>query len=330
MTNQVDQLYVVNDQHPIVVKTSKGKNHYFTYTGVKGAERSDLIHEDQVMELKLTEAQKTPLKSVKVSLNTINDGAPILGGDYQVKILISQFQDIAEDSMYYKYGFVHVTSATAEAPAFYKAMLKSLIANFSREITKFFKFGLIAGETVTYYDTVKAVDAAGDDATGIVITEVAQDWNRGLMPKTGVNFTVTTDEIYHDGVAERWGDVAMLPATETDVITNGYDIADMEYFYHGERGDQYREFAAPQDRIPTKYLVDPEKEYDVINLHYYFVDSLGGAQKSEKDITIVVPTDATVKAATVAKSLAQALKLSSYKKIAAGGVLSVVDVPAAE
>ena len=58
----------------------------------------------------------------------------------------------------------------------------------------------------------------------------------------------------------------------------------------GERGDQYRMFAAPQDRIPTKLLIDPTQEYDVINIHYYFVDSLGGVQKSEKDITIVLPT----------------------------------------
>jgi hypothetical protein len=64
----------------------------------------------------------------------------------------------------------------------------------------------------------------------------------------------------------------------------------MEYFYMGERGDQYRMFAAPQDRINTKYLVDPEAEYDVVNIHYYFVDSLGGAQKSEKDIMIVIPS----------------------------------------
>jgi hypothetical protein len=108
------------------------------------------------------------------------------------------------------------------------------------------------------------------------------------MPKQGVNFSVYVDEVIVDGVEEKWGTVSKAVST-TRYITNGYTLADMEYFYMGDRGDQYRMFAAPQDRIPTKYLIDPEAEYDVVNIHYYFVDSLGGVQKSEKDIILVIP-----------------------------------------
>lgn len=324
MTNQVDQFYVVDDNHALTIDSTRKGDVYFTYAGAKGTLRSDLIVPGQVMDLKLTdaEAQATTLKEYVVTL-TSNAGAPIIGQDYQVKIAISQFQDLAEDSVYYKYGFVHVTSATNTLNTFMRAMAKSLIANFSREITKFFDFGVVVGNTVTICDTVADVDAVSGNVTAVVIRELAQDWNLGLMPKTGVNFIVYTDEILIDGVYETWGTAEARTSTAAvNSIANGYTIADMEYFYMGERGDQYRMFAQPQDRIPTKLLVNPELSYDVVNVHYYFVDSLGGAQKSEKDITIVVPTTATVTAASIANDLAEALGMSSYTHVETTGVSS--------
>jgi hypothetical protein len=308
MTNQVDQFYVVNSDHNITLKETKKGEVYFTYKGAKGLLRSDLIKPGQVTEVKLTPAakQRVALKDVVVTLADATYLIP--GEDYQVKIVISQFQDMAEDSLYYKYGFVHATAkGTPDASAFYKKMVESLCNNFSREITKFFEFGIkTADGEVMYTDYKVPATAADATATGIIIREVAQDWNLGLMPKTGVNFAVYTDEITVDGDTVIWGDVTST-LSETNVIKNGYAIADMEYFYMGERGDQYRMFARPQDRIPTKLLVNPEEEYDVINIHYYFVDSLGGAQKSEKDITLVIPTGNTVKAATVAATIVSAL-----------------------
>lgn len=56
----------------------------------------------------------------------------------------------------------------------------------------------------------------------------------------------------------------------------------------GERGDQYRNMGWP-NVIPTKYLVDPSKKYDVINIHYFYQGDGISVQKSEKDIQIVVP-----------------------------------------
>lgn len=268
MSNQVDQMYVLTSENTIQdVKTTKNGSVYFTYKGPKGMLRSDLIKPDQVMSATVTtaQAQRIPLHDVTV---TFDASKLVVGEDYQVKIVISQFQDMAEDSLYYKYGVAHCgKNDTAETMI--AKLAESLEKNFARELTKFFEF-----------------EATG---TTLVIRELAQDWNRGLMPKQGVNFSVYVDEVIVDGVEEKWGTVEKKAST-TRYITNGYTLADMEYFYMGERGDQYRMFAAPQDRIPTKYLINPEAEYDVVNIHYYFVDSLGGAQKSEKDIILVMPT----------------------------------------
>jgi hypothetical protein len=70
-------------------------------------------------------------------------------------------------------------------------------------------------------------------------------------------------------------------------------MADYEYFYMGERGDQYRMVGWP-DYVPTKYLVDPTKTYDTIALHFAYTGANHAVQMSEKDVTILVPSDATV------------------------------------
>jgi hypothetical protein len=54
----------------------------------------------------------------------------------------------------------------------------------------------------------------------------------------------------------------------------------------GERGDQYRNIGWP-NVIPTKYLVDPTKQYDTLEIHFAFTDTGVNSYRSEKDITIV-------------------------------------------
>ena len=78
-------------------------------------------------------------------------------------------------------------------------------------------------------------------------------------------------------------------ASGTNYIPNGQLTADLEYFCMGERGDQYRMIGWP-NYIPTKYLVDPSKEYDYLDVHYYFQGEGVRSDKSEKQITLVCET----------------------------------------
>lgn len=55
--------------------------------------------------------------------------------------------------------------------------------------------------------------------------------------------------------------------------------------------------------VPTKYLVDPTKEYDTIAIHFAYTGANHSVQMSEKDITILVPADATVGSGENAASL---------------------------
>ena len=47
------------------------------------------------------------------------------------------------------------------------------------------------------------------------------------------------------------------------------------------------------DYVPTQYMVDPSKEYDTVGIHFAYTGSNHAVQKSEKDVTFIIDTDAT-------------------------------------
>lgn len=127
---------------------------------------------------------------------------------------------------------------------------------------------------------------ANGTSTGIYIEEVEQPWKLGVFEKVPVYFEVFPDTVLADGDERIWGTVETT--TSEKVVYNGSKIADLEYFCMGARGDIYRNMGWPNS-IETQYLVDPSKQYNAINIHYYYVGSNEGAQKSEKDIVLVFP-----------------------------------------
>ena len=129
-----------------------------------------------------------------------------------------------------------------------------------------------------------AVQLAGGTTTGVVITEVEQDWKLGVLAQVPVYFSVHPTTILVGGVDEVWG--VATPQHSGVFVGNGKNIADLEYFCMGERGDQYRNIGWPHV-FETTYLVDPATEYSVLDIHYAYVGSNEGVQKSERDITLV-------------------------------------------
>jgi hypothetical protein len=309
-TNQVNQVYVANalkenvaaltDLGDIVVKATPDKSAiYFQHKGAGGIVRSDLIEVKNILWGKTTKAKDMArkLKVATVTLdNTVNGGNPIVGQDYILRIAFDGYVGISpEDSQYWKHGVVHITNGMT-ASDFYKQMALSLAKNMSREAVKLIKITLSDGAEVL--PNTKASDLAGS-YTNLVITEVEQDWILGTKQQKALTFNVVPTEIdVKEGdiyTPTKWGNVS---TSAGDPIKNGKLMADYEYFYMGERGDQYRMVGFP-DYVPTKYLVDPSKEYDTIALHYSYIGSNESVQKSEKDITLIVPTGGV--AALIAK-----------------------------
>ena len=296
--NQNRQLYVANkgyvsnstDAGTIskVAKTPQNEL-YFIFQGAKGPLKSDLIQLKNLDTIKKVSATDMiiPLKQVKVALDSnVNGGDPISGEDYELKIHLPGFYTDTAIEDYYKYGIVHATAAmVADKKEFYKAMVKSLNANFSREVD--------ATATSNPYLEFSAGTAGSED--GIYITAKEPVWTLGTEQQRMIDFEALPQTVYTGGDDLVWGVVTPVANTGTvgtDAIGNGKKIADLEYFCMGERGDQYRNMGWP-NVIETEYLVDPTKQYDVLELHFAFTDTGVNSYRSEKDITIVAPYDPT-------------------------------------
>lgn len=259
---------------------------YFQHMGYGGLTRSDRIDAMNVMYAKTTKAGalSRKLKRATVTLDSeVNEGNPISGQDYVLRIFFKQYignSDIYQEA---KYGVVHGYKGMT-ASDFYKTLALSLAMNFSKEAVPLLKFYLktSSGNTEVTASTAKK-DLTGT-YTGVIIEEAEQPWRLGVRKQEEVFFDVIPTTVLFNSEEVIWGTVEN--GTSETTIKNGKKMADLEYFCMGERGDQYRQIGWPHN-LETKYLVDPEKEYNVLDIHYYFSDSGVNVQKSEKDITIL-------------------------------------------
>ena len=266
---------------------------YFQHMGYGGLTRSDKIDLSNVMYAKITKAGALArkLKKATVTLDSeVNGGNPISGQDYVLRIFFRQYignSDIYQEA---KYGVVHGYKGMT-ASDFYKTLALSLAMNFSKEVVPLLKFYLKTASGNTEVTASTAKKNLTGTYTGVVIEEAEQPWRLGVRKQEEVFFDVIPTTVLFNSEEVIWGKVEN--GTSETTIKNGKKMADLEYFCMGERGDQYRQIGWPHN-LETKYLVDPEKEYNVLDIHYYFSDSGVNVQKSEKDITILFEKSVSV------------------------------------
>lgn len=307
----------LKDAGDILVKATPDKQAiYFQHKGVADISRSDLIEVKNIISANATAAKdmEKKLKNATVTLDaSVNGGKPIAGQDYVLRLVFSGYIGISpEDSQYWKYGVVHATNGMS-ASDFYKKMAISIAKNMSREAVQFIKVFLGNTEVTPRTKENKLTGTF----TGVTIKEVAPDWIRGTKQEKVVRLTAEPTTV-NDGTSDVvWGTVTY---SDGDTLKNGKEIADMEYFFAGEKGDQYRLINWP-DYVPTEYLVDPTQEYDVIDIHYSYVGSNESVQKSEKDIKLIVPAG---KADNISKAInalitASGIQINTLTAAAGGG-----------
>jgi hypothetical protein len=253
-------------------KTPDGKQFFFKHYGKGGLTRTDLIDTEKVSYAKLTakEDMQRKLKKAVVTLSEeVNDGNPIAGQDYVLRVTIFNYLAPGDACQLVKSAAVHATKAMAtDKEAFYKKMAESLTRNFSREVQPLLTFE--------------------GSAEGITITEVGdQPWRLGIYSQEPVNFSMTPTTVKFEGEEVTWGEVEY--GTTDTTVGNGKEVADLEYFCSAERGDMFRNMGYPYN-LDVKMMVDPDKEYDMIDLHYAYSGDGVQVHKSEKDLTFVSAT----------------------------------------
>lgn len=305
--NQFRNLYVMNTYKTsesalaavgdltLKVDTAKS-NVYLVYKDTEDTITSDLISIKNLLYAKSTKAadMARTLNSQSVTLNA----DPVSGQDYVLNVEVRNFVALGDDSTHIKFGAVHAVKGMTKSD-FYKAMAVNLAKNLSREPSPILNVLLTKNDSAASGDKDSEVAVllngkiqnlatlkSTETYTDIIIDEVEQPWRRGVAQVEPVNFNTTCGTILMDGDDVIWGTVEKETGDE---IQNGKQIADMEWFYHGTRGDIYREATYP-DNFDFKPLVDETKAYSTLDIHFAYVGPGVEVAKSERTITIVCAT----------------------------------------
>lgn len=302
--------------------TPDGKQVWFTHVGEGGVDRTDLIDKDKIQYINLTYANKMErkLKTIKVSVNA---GAIISGSgasakvianvDYILKVKLAQVMCPSPTNEYWKFGAAHSVT-NSDVKTILRKIAVSLAKSMGNEAIQYLKVYLLAGSTETEVTPTTSEASLTGNYTAILLKEQEGDWILGLKQQKPLNFTVEPssvkdangDEVFWadtidsrgftktggvepvDGIETTAGNIPAAAGT----VENGKLCADLEYFWHGERGDRYRMSGYP-NYVPTKYMVDPTQKYDVLSIHYSYVGSNHAVQMSEKDLTFIVKPSLT-------------------------------------
>ena len=291
------------------------------YVDSTGKVISFIIPEKSILWKKATAAIKMQYKS-KATLVTVNpeylidhdnDGTTaktlISGQDYMLNIRINSLHWDSDEVWGHKYGVVHATYGMTPS-TFYKKLALSLAANFSRDEVKTLKFyvtyatdadnpadGIIDeinfGSNcveVTSSMTADALDTAlstnSDAVTGVIIDEANEadrPWRLGVQSMQDIEYLASTSTVLYSGEEVNWGKTEKFEGSVT--INNGRKVADMEYFYHANRGDYNREAAWPNN-WPEVKQINPANSYDIIDIHWSWEGNNHAVQRSEKDLTL--------------------------------------------
>lgn len=314
-TNQARQIYVVNAvtskdnvaNAGDIALTNDKTGLYFTYmNALKEPMRSDLVLPKQITYVKSSTPTYRNLKEYTIEMDpNVNLGSPISGQDYIVKVAFKQWGGMSDEDQYFKFGAVHGI-ANMSVDTFMKTLAVSLANSFSREASPlvqiFCNTTEVKGNAKIKDNEIYVNGTKLDisDATKVVIREVEQPWRRGVMASTPVYFDVEDYTVTYQGDEVHWATISDT-TSDANKVGNGKTVADMEYFYMGERGDQYRGINWPHN-LDTTYLVDPTKDYYSLDVHYYTDESGVDVERSEKDILLV----STSSLATLAKTIATA------------------------
>ena len=275
----------------VTLKVDTAKNTmYLVYKDTEDNLTSDIIDLKNLLYAKSTKAADMARKLNSQSV-TLNED-PISGQDYVLNVEVRNFVALGDDSTHIKFGAVHAVKGMTKSD-FYKAMALNLAKNLSREVSPILNVLLTKNDTtdgesevpvlVNGKMQVLAELKATESYTDIIIDEVEQPWRRGVAQVEPVNFNTTCGTVLVDGDDVIWGTVEK---EEGDPVNNGKQIADMEWFYHGTRGDIYREATYP-DNFEFKPLVDETKAYSTLDIHFAYVGPGVEVAKSERTITVV-------------------------------------------
>lgn len=270
---------------------------FFVHKGKGGVTRSDLIKKDSILKVTAgNEDSGMVLHKATVGFNAgALEGAtpaPVVGEAYTLRVEVPGVYGSADDS---KLIVMATTMAVkGDTPA---ALMARLAANLQKNLKK--HDALLTCEytaTQTYLTLQEAVPEWIPEIKQqvthpiYVYPSIISDSNANELYWADV---VYENEVFVGGATETAGNVGISEYTGTaaptfapKVLGNATALADMEWYYMGERADKYRKVGYPK-YVPTKYMLDGTTNGCTLCIHYAFTDSNEASYKSEKDIVFI-------------------------------------------
>lgn len=295
-TYQARQFYVakaINDDldtvGDIYLKTTANGKAFFNYVNADGLlTATDVFDPKNIISLRMTEAAEMdiPLMAHTITLNSdeVASLSALVDKPVTLTVTINQFMsyDMA-DAVSVVASIVGNSTNTGSQNAFNKAIAKALVnavPNFAGEKP----FKVFIGSTEITKDLA---DASYPGSGSLIIVEAAQKWYRNKMAKEAFPLTISSDA---DGLAWATDTVAPSEISGETVIPSAYQLADLEAFALGERGNVYRYGNEPNYEPPT-YMIDVAKEYNVLSIEYYWQGGAENVQKSPRMIQIAAEAE---------------------------------------
>ena len=295
-TYQTRNLYVVTDlltsgepdsAGELKMGTTATGEIFFKYFNGDGfATRTDIIRPESIISLKKTKAADMDIKlkmhtlAVDTSAVTL---ANLVGKTLNCVITLQQVGSYdMSDTITITASVVGDSTNTANATAFHKALAGAIalaLPDTPYPVLKVFSNGSEVTKAIA-----KANSQTGASG-GVVLVESPQGYRRGLLSKEAYPFSVAF--VLHDGNTGdiAWGTdtVAVSNISGNTVIPSVYEIADLEAFTMGERGDDKRGYNYPFNYEPT-LLVDLSKSYDLVSIEFAWQGNAENIQKSPRMI----------------------------------------------
>lgn len=261
-------------------KVNNDKLYYISYNVDGEPQRSDIVPVCNIDWVRFSNGSTPKARKFTVEINDdiLNDDGKVPAGyEFTLKLIFTQFIGISDADRLVKLGSVY-TNKDMEKAEFLEALGESLKMNLYKESN--------------IWPLVKV-----DNSGKLELTEVAQEWSRGTLSGEVLHFTPHCNVVTIEGVENYWAklndagfiDYELVDAVDGktgETVKSGRKAADLEYFCMGERADIYRGIGWP-NCIETRYMVDPTKDYQYLDIQYHYKGDSEDIQHSNKTLTIV-------------------------------------------
>lgn len=281
------------------VNASAVEKFYIQYVNAYG----DTMKSDIVDKAKVRHYAAKPFKvgTQRTVTIKVNKAELTPNTEYSLRVMIREVMSGSQEDQ-----MVGVVSFTTSSATDKTALSKELTDGLAEQINKMYG---VSGKKYNKLDwpVLEAVGETGGTADTIVIKEVANNlkpWIIGKVQLRSYNFDIYPNPVLSisstgntnfesfDWIDTSNVDEGLYTKTVGGSLGRGAGkvAADLEYFYHGEIGDFYRMNNYPLN-ITTEYMVDHKKNYDSVDLAFFYRGEATSPQASEKQLLILCETD---------------------------------------